>query len=288
MHLLLRRAPHEIARQCYLVWLNWFFFPLTRKLLGLKNVRLELRNSILEPEYFHFLFSDIDLALITAGPVDPSPKDAVQRLHRLRPLLIPMGEIEVYSDAEWENLKHLKSQSLLYRKWRSLRKLGWLKTAKASGLGKMKDLRARRVASTRLGMPNMGSASNIQRLKWASQQIEALFGPQGASTNHYFHPYWGLQISPNEFSPSEIANLALSAPLPFTQVQHMMDLITKGSPEVKAELWCLYQIEFFEVLGHQRGQLKPVPWAANYLDDLAKAARSLGLGELQQKAPLTN
>jgi hypothetical protein len=88
------------------------------------------RHSVLNPGQFHLALSDIDLAAIFRRPPSQEDLDRLAKFYRKTRNLIPsFGEVEVYTQAEWNVRQRILDVpgvgSLIKALW-NFRKMGWI------------------------------------------------------------------------------------------------------------------------------------------------------------------
>jgi hypothetical protein len=229
-----------------------------------RHTVVKARNSVLTPQYFSALWSDVDVALLT----DETSEEKLRALHgtlrRIRYCYPWLGEAEIYSPRSWERLVQLKAElGPSYEQARMLRKFFWFREQrKSTGLRRLKHERFLNVLWKKL--PRRKSLDEVINATF----MELVERPdEYAGELSYFHDYFQCVISttanddhPIPFLPGEAMALAHSFPLNTGTRQQL------GLGELTPRGRLIVEVEILEVTGAFAGQAKPEwyqPWLAS-------------------------
>lgn len=228
--------------------------------------KLELRNSILTPEYFHFLYSDIDLAVVLKNCEFSELTKVRKILVKFKKFYPWMGEVEIYSEDEWHILNQLKKEIKdIYHPARSIRKYFWMGAPDDAYQGP-KRLRALQVILKKLEISANAPFSTLVIEKLVNITRQHVKEETVTGENSFYHTYF---------------TCPLLAPLDYTNAGHKLsafDLVAVGSlfptddagyfankscidqlhenqPNVKAIWMKLKQVDQLELKGSQRGRI---------------------------------
>lgn len=240
-----------------------------------KSLRLELeenftdlvvRNSILTPEFYHFLYSDIDLAVVLQDPGFEELTKVRKILVRFKKIYPPMGEVEVYSEEEWEKLKDLKNQVKdLYTSARSIRKYFWMGAPEDDYQGP-KRLRALKVILKKLELSGPPPYSH-QVIKRLTDLTRNFVKPEDVTgENSFFHTYFTAPFlapldhtnSGHRLSASDLVSVAALFPTDdagYFANKELIEQIHRNQPDVQAARLVLKTIDQLEIKGSQRGRI---------------------------------
>jgi hypothetical protein len=227
---------------------------------------LELRNSILTAEYFHFLYSDIDLAVVLKSCEFPELTKVRKILVRYKRFYPPMGEVEIYSVEEWERLLQLKREvESLYVPARSIRKYFWMGAPDDDYQGP-KRLRALRVILRKLRINGEAPYSKHVIDKLVSLTRNFVSEETVEGENSFYHTYFTCPIlAPMDYTNSgfklsafELVALASLFPTDdagYFSNKNAIDQIHQRQPKVQ-NIWnALKAIDRLELEGSKRGRI---------------------------------
>lgn len=121
-------AIHELGRRA----LGTGIARMAERLLG-RGYRVEIRQSARQPGGFDLLSSDVDLAFVIRAELTPPALARARKAHARLQRVIPWtGELEIYTEREWETRRELYADfaPLLDLIW-LLRKWAWQEAARA-------------------------------------------------------------------------------------------------------------------------------------------------------------
>jgi hypothetical protein len=241
------------------------FFSLKNE-LGSKLIDLQVRNSILTMEYFHFFYSDVDLSLILVDCDFDHLTKVRKILAKFKRFYPFMGEVEIYSQNEWLELIQLKEKNnFLYSQARVIRKYFWM-GAPDDLHQSPKRLRALRVILKKLGIGDGQPYSDLvaQKLIELTRrhvQIEMIEGE-----NSYFHTYFTCSfLAPTDYlnhgiSLSAFDLIAIASLFPTDNEDSngnkiLIEKIRNNQQSVKTKWYELKRIDQLEIRASQRGRI---------------------------------
>jgi hypothetical protein len=254
------------------IHLKIFIYILIKRLPS--GFYLKSRNSILTPQYFSGLWSDIDIAVITEDLEKYSSTDLRKYLSEVKSFYPWLGEVEIYSTLEWEELQDLKSEwSGWYDKARQVRKYFWGKTMKnTSGFEKLKRQRSLRIIKNKLGYSDRKIEEAITLTFISLSKLKP--HESVVSCPSYFHDYFQTWIILDledlregvRLSSYDAWSLAHYYPL---EAYWKKILLEKESQLSKNAIYrALIRIEQLELTGAFRGSLNLPDWFEKRMDDL--------------------
>ncbi len=282
MQSLLTKALREFSRFLHLTIIKLFVAPIfsvaTRDLEG----KLHLRNSVLERDYFHWLFSDIDIA-ISLNQIENSSVARIRHIHNLlRKVYRHLGELEIYTHSEYRELCALKARNVPWvSKLRSVRKLVW-KFSEAEPKSKLRRLQRTRSLHTlnmRLQLTGIKQLSDVRSaLIFWSSHIDSPNSEFSRELNTYFHSFFSVPLISDadcvnkgfKLGDRALLTLATCVPLRLTQAKanlpFILELFRKSLHQKR--IIDFYRTEVLEVLGSSRG-LPIADAQAEYATDLS-------------------
>ena len=252
------RFLHEGARL--------FLVTASRALLGLaargSGARWLVRNSAAAGGGFHFLFSDIDYSLLLPATESQTVARLRRRYFLLRRFLPWLGELEVYSLAEWNRLADLQARhGAVYQRLRHFRKINWMRLAAAQAKNNWERMKYER--SVEKSLQQLGADSPEEALV---KSLRGILKKSPVYRERFFCSYLGCWINGKAaelapypcyaLPPDLTLRLAATMPSVLSDAHHPLPSgaeVLRESGELR-ELWlALGEIEALVVRAVNRG-----------------------------------
>ncbi len=222
---------------------------------------------------FNFLFSDLDLGVITDS-VDFNV--IVRDYYKLKHVLRFLGELEIYTSVEYKSLLAIGTKyKVLYERIRKVRQLNWLVNRLMGLRQRNKYHRLKDARKVFLLKSELGIASPLQILDILFNELSSFTLVSNESQLEDFAVFYCDYLSCTiKFTPTNSAKLILilsSLPLKNRNLPEL-DKATyesrKMSSEIKAIFENLNLLEFLIAKAFIRGAIRTEGWHQKWLSDL--------------------